>query len=316
MTKAFEKALEREIVIANVQKYNMYDGPGIRTIIFFKGCPLRCKWCSNPETFEQRPKVFVKESLCINCGKCVEACPQHVHAMVDGKHKIYHEKMCLGIRNCERVCPVAAISVAGEIKKVGELLDIVEEDRIFYENSGGGVTISGGEPLLQHNGAADLLMACKHEGFNTAIETSGYAPREHLLQVAQYVDLFLFDIKLIDDIQHEHYTGVRNHQILDNFKILMELGYNARVRMPLLKDINTAVDYIERTVEFLKPYKDLPNFKGVDLLPYHKFGVNKYRQMGFEYPLEHVDPSVDEGTLATIGRLFKDGGIKVNIVHH
>lgn len=265
--------IERKAFISNIQKYNMYDGPGIRTLVFFKGCPLRCKWCSNPENLQSNSQV-----MCGSGSKC---------------------------------------SVVGEAKTISELLETIEEDRMFYDISGGGVTLSGGEVLLQHDAAANLLMACKQVGINTAIETSGYAKLEHILQVAEFTDLFLFDIKHIESEKHYELTGVRNEQILKNLSELLHRRYQVKIRMPLLKGINDDDKEIEGVIRFLTPYKEYKNFKGIDLLPYHKMGVNKYKQLGWDYPLDKIpDPSLKEEDLSRIENMFKNHHFNVTVIRH
>ena len=309
--------IERKAFIANIQKYNMYDGPGIRTIVFFKGCPLRCQWCSNPEGLEPKYKIMLKKSLCTNCGACASVCPVGIHSIspITHEHEINYNIDCIGCGKCVKACPSGALSISGEQKTISELFKIIEEDRAFYEISGGGVTLSGGEVLMQPEAAANLLMVCKNEGINTAIETSGYAKLESLLKVAEFTDLFLFDIKQMDSDKHFQYTGVRNEPILNNLKELFKRRYNVRIRMPLLKGINDDREEIVSVAEFLLPYREYKNFKGIDLLPYHKFGVNKYIQLGMEYKLQE-DPSLSSEDLDRIVAWFKEYDLPVCVVKH
>lgn len=309
--------IERKAFVANIQKYNMYDGPGIRTIVFFKGCPLRCKWCSNPEGLERKYQVMFKKNSCINCGACVTACPVGIHVISKetGEHEVRRDIECIGCRKCVEVCGEKALTIAGEIKTISELLKIIEEDRAFYDISGGGITLGGGEVLMQPEAAANLLMVCKKEGINTAIETSGYAKLEAVLQVAEFVDLFLFDIKHMDSEKHFELTGVHNELILNNLKELLGRRFNVRIRMPLLKGLNDSKDEIEKVIKFLLPFRDYKNFKGIDLLPYHKFGVNKYNQLDKDYQLEG-DPSLSDDDLAAIETLFKNSDLPATVVKH
>lgn len=310
-------AIERKAFIFNVQKYNMYDGPGIRTLVFFKGCPLRCKWCSNPEGLERKFQVMFKRNSCVDCGACAKVCPAGIHVISKetGKHEILREKDCTGCRKCLDVCPQAAITIAGEIKSISELLKIVEEDAGFYDISGGGVTLGGGEVTAQPEAALNLLMACKQEGINTAIETCGYTKTENLLKIAEYVDLFLFDIKHMDPVRHNELVGVNNELILTNLRELLHRRANVRVRMPMLKGINDSREEIEAVIRFLMPYKDDKNFKGIDLLPYHKLGVNKYNQLDMTYPIEG-DPSLNAEELNRIEGYMKEYDFPVNVVRH
>lgn len=309
--------IERKATIFNIQKYNMYDGDGVRTLIFFQGCPLRCKWCANPEGLIKKHRVMLKSNLCVDCGACVSVCPAGIHTISKEtlKHEVNHDIDCIGCGKCKDACLKSAISIVGEVKTISELLKIVEEDRTFYEISGGGVTLGGGEVLMQPEAASSLLMACKQEGINTAIETCGYAKLESVLKVAEFTDLFLFDIKHIDSDRHFQLTGVRNELILDNLKELLRRKYNVKIRMPLLKGLNDHQEDIERTMEFLKPYKDYRNFKGIDLLPYHKMGVNKYNQLGMEYPIKN-DPSLTDEDLDRIESWIKKYDLSAKVIRH
>jgi len=309
--------IERKARIFNIQKYNMYDGDGIRTLVFFQGCPLRCKWCANPEGLEKKYRVMLKSNLCVNCGACVSACPVGIHTISNKtlKHEVNRDIDCIGCGKCKEACLKSAISIVGEEKTISELLKIVEEDRTFYEMSGGGVTLGGGEVLMQPEAATSLLMACKQEGINTAIETCGYTKLETILKVAEFVDLFLFDIKNINSDRHHELTGVRNERILENLQELLKKKYNVKIRMPLLKGINDSQDEIEKTMEFLLPYKDYKNFKGIDLLPYHKMGVNKYNQLGMEYPIKD-DPSLKSEDLDRIESWIKKYDLPVKVIRH
>jgi len=310
-------AIERKAFIFNVQKYNVYDGPGVRTIVFFKGCPLRCKWCANPEGWEKKYQIMYKKSLCVDCGACVSVCPVGIHnfSPQDGKHEINRKLECVGCGKCVEACPQTALALAGEAKTISELLQVVQEDQAFYDMSGGGITLGGGEVLMQPEAAANLLAACKQEGINTAIETCGYAKLETLLRVGEFTDLFLYDIKHIDSERHYALTGVRNELILSNLQELLARRYNVVVRLPLLKGINDRQEDIVRLIDFLRPYRDYKNFKGVDLLPYHKLGVHKYEQLDLDYPLTE-DPSLSSDEMVRIEDLFKECGFSVKIVNH
>ncbi|HEL1972471.1 choline TMA-lyase-activating enzyme [Streptococcus suis] len=324
------KKHETRINVFNVQKYNLYDGPGIRTIVFFKGCPMRCKWCANPEGLEFGTNIMHKETLCKPYNACAKTCPLGSicfkfknesdpipYDYADKEHPIdvkkYQKKR--PTRSDIEGCPEGALTIAGESKTISELMDIIHEDDAFYEMSGGGVTLSGGECLAQGEGALALLKACKQDGLNTAVETAGYVPNKVVMKVAEYTDLFLFDLKHMDSKKHNEWTGVGNERILTNLKSILDAGYNVKIRMPMLKGINDSEEEIRAIIEFLGPYKNFPNFKGIDLLPYHKLGVNKYKQLGMEYQIEG-DPSLSQYDLDRIESYILAYDFPVTVVKH
>ncbi|EOL41566.1 glycyl-radical enzyme activating protein family [Enterococcus phoeniculicola] len=308
--------IERSAMVFNVQKYSLYDGPGIRTIVFFKGCPLKCQWCANPEGIERRFQVMYKESVCSDCHACVDVCPMGIHYIdEEGSHQVRRDRACNGCRACVDVCPMAALNITGEIRTISELMEVIHEDDMFYEQSGGGVTLSGGECTAQPEAALALLQACKADGLHTAIETCGHSRMDRILAIAEYVDLFLFDLKHMNPVRHNELTGISNERILENLKKLLEEGHQIQIRMPMLKMINDSQEEIQQIIDFLLPYKEYPNFKGIDLLPYHKLGVNKYGQLGMEYPVEG-DPSLLESDLDRIEGWIKDYDFPVRVIRH
>lgn len=308
--------LERKAFIFNKQKYNMYDGPGVRTLIFFKGCPLRCKWCSNPEGLEKKYQIMLKPTICVSCGSCVPVCPQKIHSISpDGIHLIDRSINCIGCGSCVEACIPDALKVAGQQESISSLMEYIEQDRAFYEQSGGGVTLGGGEVTAQPEAAINLLMACKQDGFHTAIETCGYVKKDVLMRFAEFVDLFLFDLKHIDPERHFQLTGVRNEIILENLEELLLKRQHVKVRMPMLKGINDSQGEIRGVIEFLEPFKEFKNFEGIDLLPYHKLGVNKYLQLGMEYPIEG-DPSLSDEDLDRIEGWLKEYDFPVSVIKH
>lgn len=329
MNRETGSILERKARIFNVQKYSIYDGPGIRTLLFFKGCPLRCKWCSNPEGLERKYQVMFSADLCINCGSCSSVCPVNIHSFDEEKalqeqqlpgrqsrvHQINRDVDCIGCRKCEEICPKRALAIAGTDKSISEALDIIQQDALFYLSSGGGVTLGGGEVTGQPEFAANLLMECKRMGIHTAIETCGYAKLDSLLMLAPFTDLFLYDLKHIDPEQHYALTGVRNERILDNLTELIRRKYTVKVRMPLIRGVNDSADTICRTLAFLHVFTKYKNFQGIDLLPYHKLGINKYKQLDMEYGLAE-DGSLTEEQLENIEKLIQGYDLQVNIIKH
>lgn len=328
MSTETSSILERKARIFNVQKYSIYDGPGVRTLIFFKGCPLRCLWCSNPEGLERNYQVMFQEDLCIDCGNCIPVCPVHIHYYFldeeNGqlptkserpKHKLNRDIDCVGCRKCESVCPKRTLSIVGTEKTISEVLEIIQQDVPFYFSSGGGVTLGGGEVTAQPDFAINLLMECQRLGIHTAIETSGYAKLDSLLMMAQFTNLFLYDIKQINSERHYELTGVRNERILDNLTELIRRGFTVKVRMPLIKGLNDSEDTICRTLEYLQSFKSYKNFQGIDLLPYHKLGINKYKQLDMLYTITE-DLSFKEEELDKIEEFIKDYDVQVEVIRH
>ena len=293
----------------------MYDGPGVRTLVFFKGCPLRCRWCSNPESQSRHYQVQYKVAACIHCGSCVPVCPAGIHSLGPHGHVVNRERECVGCRACERACPEKALAIAGELKAVSEILAVIMEDKPFYDTSGGGVTLGGGEVLMQPEAAVNLLGACKRQGIHTAIETCGYAKPETVRKAAEVTDLFLYDVKHMDPERHHQLTGVRNDMILANLKMLLENRKAVKIRVPLLRGVNDSERDLEALTRFLDPWQGHLNFKGVDLLPYHKLGIYKYGQLDMPYPMTG-DPGMGEADLADVEETVRRRGFPVSVIRH
>ncbi|OJG26967.1 glycyl-radical enzyme activating family protein [Enterococcus caccae] len=210
---------------------------------------------------------------------------------------------------------MAALNITGEIKTISELMEVIHEDDAFYEQSGGGVTLSGGECTAQPEAALALLQACRADGINTAVETCGHSRMDRLMKMAEYINLFLFDLKHMDPVRHNELTGISNEKILENLQEVLNAGYQVQIRMPMLKMINDSYEEIKQIIDFLLPYKEYPNFLGIDLLPYHKLGVNKYGQLGMDYPVAG-DPSLSETDLDRIEGWIKEYEFPVRVVRH
>jgi pyruvate formate lyase activating enzyme len=233
----------------------------------------------------------------------------------DGTHVVDRDQKCVGCGECERVCPVSALSIAGDWKSISELMEIIQEDSSFYEFSGGGVTLGGGEVTVQPDAAVSLLMTCRQQGIHTAVESCGYAKREVMLRFAKYTDLFLFDVKMMDSEAHFKYTGVRNENILENLTELLSRRCRVLVRVPLLHGINDDFANVEKLCDLLSAYAGQKHFQGIHLLPYHKLGTGKYEQMGMKYRLES-DPAMTEKDLERVEKQIVMRGIEVSIIRH
>jgi pyruvate formate lyase activating enzyme len=264
--------------VFDIQTYAIHDGPGIRTLVFLKGCPLRCLWCQNPESQSPLPEVLFYSDKCTGCGKCVEVCPEGAIEIVEGRSRIKRD-ICKGTGKCAEVCPNEARTLAGREVTAEEVLREVEKDKIFYKRSGGGVTLSGGEPLAQPEFATDVLRLCKEAGIHTCIETTGYAKWDTLKQVLEYTDLVLYDLKHMDPVEHVKCTGVSNKLILDN-TVRLHLEFPAipvTARIPVIPGYNDSVENIEATAQFVA--HELGPSTPVNILAYHKLGESKYRNL-------------------------------------
>lgn len=269
--------------IFNIQKFSIHDGPGIRTVVFFKGCPLRCAWCSNPESQLHKTQVLWDERKCTHCLTCIEVCPQKAIQHLNEKIVIDFNA-CDSCVKCVDSCSKTALRAEGKDISVQEIVKIVLQDRDFYEESGGGVTLSGGEALAQIDFAIDLIKALKEHNIHITIETTGYTHPDQFKRILPYVDLFLFDVKHTDSTKHRNHTHVDNVWIKINLKLAIEAQKKVIARIPIIPNFN---DTIEDAKAFVAYFQEL-GIQEVNLLPYHNFGELKYKQLNRVYTLSGV----------------------------
>jgi pyruvate formate lyase activating enzyme len=316
-----EKALTGKIY--DIQGFSLQDGPGIRTTVFLKGCPLRCPWCHSPESQQFHTQLSWIAMRCIGvarCGKCLTACIKH--GITPGKttqHAVTHEdiqhicidrSICEDCGDCASVCYSKALYLCGTDYTVDDLLKHLAKDMPFYEQSGGGVTVSGGEPLCQPEFALEILKSLKKLGIHTALDTTGYAPHEIVESVLPYTDLFLYDLKHMDNEQHRIVTGVPNDLILENAQLIANAGGKMQVRIPIIPDFNDSEDSIRETGEFCKSLHNAVEV--VQLLPYHNLGVMKYQRLDdSKVVLEAAPPS--EARIALLKELLESLGLPVTV---
>lgn len=272
-------------LVFNIQRFSTHDGPGIRTSVFLKGCNLRCKWCHNPESYDPRPQIEYFADRCTGCGRCMEVCPEGI-TIENGR--LAGAERCRACGRCAQVCLSGARKTAGTYYDVETLVGIVKKDLAFYKNSGGGVTCSGGEPMLQYRFVKEFFKALKEQGISTALDTAGHIPYEWYEEVLPCTDLVLLDLKIMDPALHKAYTGVSNERILKNAKRMLESGTRLHIRVPVIAGVNDNEENMRKLNAFLAGYK---NVEEVRLLPYHAMGLAKAASMGvdmetFERPSE------------------------------
>jgi glycyl-radical enzyme activating protein len=301
---------EAKGVVFNIQRFSIHDGPGIRTTVFLKGCPLRCGWCSNPESASPTLEIITRDAKCIGCGRCLKACSEGAVAFVEN-HRIIQWEKCNQCGKCAEACPSGAIERTGEYMTVARVIDVVGRDAGFYGRSDGGMTLSGGEPLVQRQFTLRLLEAAKKKGLHTALDTTGQADWQTLDEILNFTDLVLYDVKHPNSVRHREATGVPNEQILDNLRrTVARPGLRVWVRHAVVPQFSDSEDEVRELCKLVLTLK--PPVEKISLLPYHKFGEVKYAAMGRAYPWKGI-PVVADEQVHRLRRLVESYGIKVDV---
>ncbi|MCF8240361.1 MAG: glycyl-radical enzyme activating protein [Melioribacteraceae bacterium] len=292
-------------IVFDIQRFSLHDGPGIRTTVFLKGCPLDCKWCHNPEAKSYIPQLSFDAEKCKNCFECVNACPNNVHQIVESNHVVMFDE-CKLAGECIAVCPTSALEIIGINNTADEIIEIVLKDLDYYKNSNGGVTISGGEPMAQFNLTKELLVRLKELKIHTAIETCGYSPTKKYAEILHLVDLFLFDFKETDEERHKLYTGVDNKLIRENLEFLLDNNAEVILRCPLIPGVNDNENHFKGIAELNKKH---PNLKRIEIMAYHNAGFAKSKKIGLA-PFDSEIPTADENQKQKWLNSFKALGVE------
>lgn len=292
-------------LVFSVSRASAEDGPGIRTVVFLKGCPLHCAWCHSPQSQDGlTPVLSFYEARCIGCGACLKACPNGAQTILNDK-KVINRKRCTLCGRCVETCPTSALEFTGRWQSVAEVMAIVRRDAAYYKSSGGGVTFSGGEPLMQPEFLAAMLRECRREGFHTVIETSGFAPRPVIERILPLIDLFLYDVKHMDASRHLALIGVDNKLILQNLRRISESGASIWVRLPLIPGINDGENNLSAVADFVR---GMPGIEKVSLLPYNVAAGARYLEIGKTFALEGLKAQPKE-ELKKLVEIFTRAGL-------
>ncbi|MFZ7130862.1 MAG: glycyl-radical enzyme activating protein [Eubacteriales bacterium] len=294
-------------LLFNIQRFSIHDGPGIRTTVFLKGCPLNCKWCANPESKSTKRELFYNKSNCIGCGACIKACPNEA-LRLDRDKIIINKEKCSNCFHCVDACIKKALYIEGEYYTLEALVHEVEKDRVFYEKSGGGVTLSGGEPLLQQEFVLAFLMEMKSREIHTVVETSGYVSQECFTKVIPYIDFLYMDIKHPDKHMHKQYTGVENELILKNIETAIRQKKEIVARIPVIPRFNDSKKTMKEFISLIKRLK----IQKIELLPFHQLGMGKWECLGLDYIYKN-DKNMKKEELNWMAQLFEIEGIDVQI---
>jgi len=310
LTRSEYEIIAMKGLIHSIQHYSIQDGPGIRSTIFFKGCPLRCLWCANPDTQKFFPELTFDPFLCPpECKECLKVCSLKALFLNEKGSVDFCKEKCNLCEQCLQACYSKALKKVGTYMGVEQILEEVERERPFYETSGGGVTISGGEPLMQGDFLIELIKSLKEKNINVALDTSGYGPWSLLKELANQVDWFLYDIKHMDSIKHKDLTGQDNKLILENLKNLIKLNSNVVIRFPLIPGYNDEPLNLVSLGEFIKN----KSFLRLEILPYHRLGASKYKLFGLIFPLSHLSPPSRE-RMQELERWFRRMGVACKVV--
>jgi len=276
-------------LLFNIQKFSLHDGPGIRTTIFFKGCPLKCRWCHNPEGLNNKIEMLYNQDKCTLCGECIKRCPKSAIQMINNRIETDMSK-CNLCDECTHYCIHGAREIAGKEYSIDDIVKIVLKDKIFYEESKGGVTLSGGEPVMQIDCVEELLKRLKQENIHTSVDTSGIMPFNYYERIYKYTDLFLYDIKIIDEEKHKMFTGVSNSIILDNLRKLSKIHNNINIRLPIIEGVNADDEHINALINLIRGL----GIKDINLLPYHDISRHKYKKLDMEYDGQEMSVPTSE----------------------
>jgi len=290
----------------DIHRFSLNDGPGIRTTVFLKGCYLKCEWCHNPESQSFKPQLSFNPEKCLHCFECVKACPNNAHKIKDNKHFV-EWALCDLAGKCVEVCPSGALKIIGTNTEVDFIISEVLKDKKYYDKTGGGITISGGEPMAQFEFTQQLFIEAKKAGLNTVLDTCGYGEQEHYNEILPYVDLFLFDFKLTDENLHKEYTSVTNKEILANLDFLYINGASIILRCPLIPGINDNEEHLRGIKEIIQKY---PELQAVEIMPYHNMGRDKANRVGMDFKLSKIK-NADERDKQRWKSYFTDAEINV-----
>lgn len=291
----------------DIKRYSINDGPGVRITIFFKGCPLSCRWCHNPEGISPRTEKLYNKNRCIGCGSCVAACPEEALILTATRGVVTDFSRCTLCGKCAEVCPTKAMEMSGRNVSRDEVMQTIRKETDIMDQSGGGVTFSGGEPLIYPEELKSLLICCGAEGIHRTVDTSGHVPQSALEEVMPHTDLFLYDLKMMKSNRHRRWTGVGNERIISNLKVIASVDKEYHIRIPLIDGVNCDEENIEATLLFLSGLQRRPSRVG--LLPYHNIAAGKFEKLGRDYDMRGMsEPSKDK--VAEITRLFRESGFE------